>query len=295
MSDMDRLTQSGDPLERAIIRLAGEELQSVLDPYAQIWAKYVVPDRITTGEFVGAVSLEFAASHYTALVRLYNAWGFREAISQTCAESTPEDDGALLLKLQASTAAFWWSLGATVDNLGKALEEFPGSPLKERDAGVRHLSNEIEYVRYLYGRRTQLIHSRIIPIGTVKGYPVSDSRYLDGPHRMALPGETNWKRDFNSPQDLDRFYDDRWKEALKELASAWWKVKSSLDGIKPPKRSATPVEGDKLIAEYFGRVQKPAPPVTTVYASGYVPPPRPLYPDGPGPSGMPPAGGGYPF
>ncbi|WP_422927534.1 hypothetical protein [Singulisphaera sp. PoT] len=286
MSDLDHLTHSGDPLEKAVIRLAGEALQSVLVPYSHIWAKYVLHARIGAGEFVDEFLLKFAASHYTALVRLYNALEFRHSIHNLCAESGPQEDGETLLKLQASTSAFWWSLGAAVDNLGKALEQFPGSTLRGRDAGIELLISSHVYISYIYGRRTQLIHSRVIPIGTDQGYPVSDTRYLDGKHRSTLPAETNWSLDYKSPSDLDASYEGLWNEAVQSLTSAWWAAKTFLDDVKKPQTSNKSLKEVKQISDYFGQLRGHVIQTDTSQSPG-----QSNYLQGPGPSGLYPGGG----
>jgi hypothetical protein len=137
MSELDQLGQSGDPLEQAIVRLAGEELRAVLVPYSQIWTKYVVPNRISQGETVEKVWLRFAASHYTALIRVYNARSFHKEIQRICSQCFDINDGDFLLDQHAATAAFWWSLGSAVDNLGDAIEGIPGCTLKGQDAGKK--------------------------------------------------------------------------------------------------------------------------------------------------------------
>ncbi|MFO0906844.1 MAG: hypothetical protein U0835_00490 [Isosphaeraceae bacterium] len=283
MNDLDQLTLSGDPLEKAIIRLAMDDLQAVLSPYSQIWAKYVVPARIQAGEFVDPFLLKFAASHYTALVRLFNAREFRRSISDLCAQSGPQEDGEVLLKLQASTAAFWWSLGATVDNLGKALEQFPGSTLKKRDAGIELLGKGNDYIDFIYARRTQLIHSRLVPIGTEAGYPVSDPSYLDGKNRSVLPAETNWSEDFNSPVDLDTSYGRWWDEAVRALETAWWASRAFLDDVRKPQQTNKSAAAEKEISEYFEKVRGPVIRTDTSRASWLS-----IDSGGPGASGCPP-------
>jgi hypothetical protein len=218
MTNIELLGKYGDPLERAIVRDSMDELVTILFPYAGIWTRYVEPTRIGTGEILKPDWMTFGSSHYTALVRIHNALGFYKEIGELCALAGDEDDGALLLKLQSRTAAFWWAIGAVVDNLGHALRSFPGSPFKN---GTDDLLFVRAGCKYLYNRRTQLIHSRVVPIGIDTGYAVFDDTYLDGKHREALPASTDWKTEFKNRKDLGEFYDAKWREAKTELASTW--------------------------------------------------------------------------
>ena len=112
------LGKCGDPLERAIVRESSDELGGILLPYSDIWRGYVHPTRLGDGEILRSEWMLFGGSHYTALIRAYNAFGFYKEIIALC-DTRHEDDGALLLGLQSATSGFWWPLGALVDNLAR--------------------------------------------------------------------------------------------------------------------------------------------------------------------------------
>ncbi len=221
------LEAEGDGLERAIYREPRGELLPILDPYSEIWAKYVVPNRTPTGENVTEPWRPFAGNHYSALIRLQNASVFKDRIDET---SCGTCGGKELLAIQADTAAFWWSLGAVIDNLGQAIQNFPGMDLavnpddteeQAQSRGKKYLCNVVSELGFIYDRRTQQIHSRIIPIGTIGGYPCVNKRYLDLPRRENLPKYTDWQEAYDNPKDLAREYDEQWQNALKAMLKAW--------------------------------------------------------------------------
>ncbi len=218
MTNIEMLGKYGDPLERAIVRDDLSELITILLPYADIWRRYVEPTRVGTGEVLKSEWMTFGGSHYTALIRVHHALGFHKEIGELCSQAGNEEDGTLLLKLQSSSAAFWWAIGAVVDNLGHALKWFPKSTFEN---GTDDLLRLRPGCKYLYNRRTQLIHSRVVPIGIDTGYAVFDDAYLDGKHREALPASTDWKSEFKNRKDLGEFYDAKWQEAKTELAGTW--------------------------------------------------------------------------
>ncbi|MGA2703062.1 MAG: hypothetical protein ABSH35_18445 [Isosphaeraceae bacterium] len=236
MTNIEMLGKLGDPLERAIVRESGDELSGILPPYSDIWKDYVCPNRLGTGETLKPEWTLFGGSHYTALIRAHNALGFHKEIISLCERGGSEDDGALLLRLQSATSGFWWSLGALVDNLGQAIEQFPGSTIeKGRDGGANRLKTEKPYLKYLYQRRTQLIHSRVVPIAIDTGFATFDYGYLDGTRREALPASTEWKSEFHTRDELSEFYTAKWLETKTELASAWHSVRRILDGFAAKK------------------------------------------------------------
>jgi hypothetical protein len=218
MTNIEVLARFGDPLERAVVRDAHDELVTALLPYADIWKNYVATGRIGSGEILKPEWMLFGGNHYTALIRLHNALGFYQEICALSLHAGESDDGALLLKLQSATTAFWWSLGTVVDNLGHSLKYFPGSTFIN---GTDDLVKIRPGCKYFYNRRTQLIHSRVVPIGIDTGYAVFDDGYLDGKHREALPASTEWKAEFENWKDLGEFYGAIWNEAKAELAGAW--------------------------------------------------------------------------
>ncbi len=226
------LQQRGDDLESAIIGDGAGALASIIAPYAAIWRHHVLPNRIRIGNFATNKYARFASSHYSALIRLHNALRFKNLIVEKC--SVYESGGNDQLELHAHTAGFWWSLGACLDNLGHAISDFPGSTIKDgegKDAGRTHLCLKMPFLGYLYDRRTQQIHSRIVPIGAKDDYPLFSYDYLDAKDRDNLPASTEWKDNFSTPQGLAEFYEERWAEAVREFTNGWCYLRTLLDSF----------------------------------------------------------------
>ena len=95
-------------------------------------------------------------------------------------------------------------------------------------------------MKYLYDRRTQLIHSRIVPIAIENGSIVFDYGYLDDAkkeRRELLPEATEWKSEFRTRDELAQFYRDRWAETKTELANAWHFVRKTVDSYAASKHA----------------------------------------------------------
>ena len=131
MTNVEILGTYGDQIERAIVRESSNEMASFLAPYSDIWKSYVMPFRVGRGEVLRPEWLPFGGSHYSALVRVHNVLTFYNEIELLHDQGQEGENGHLMLKLQACTGAFWWSLGSAVDNLGHALRLFPGSTFTE--------------------------------------------------------------------------------------------------------------------------------------------------------------------
>jgi hypothetical protein len=223
------LSKYGDALERAIIEEARDDLLLILQPYAHVWVNHVLPKRVN-GD-VCRITPEwspFAARHYTALVRTYNAWSALRRLNQLCdAEGLP-DYGALLVNVQDLCAGFWWNLGAAIDNFCQSL---PSSPIRElKSKNIDYFRARSSELRYTYSRRTQFIHAPIVPLGVEHGTPAFNFYHLDNDDHDPdnLDENTDWEITNHSAQDLS-FYDRSWDQFLKCLSEAWWHLSSLLE------------------------------------------------------------------
>ena len=280
------LQRRGDDLERAIIGDGAGPLASVVAPYASIWWRYVLPNRIGIGNFATNEYARFAGSHYSALIRLHNALKFKDKIIDLCADYQSGGDDQL--ELHANTGGFWWSLGSCVDNLGHAISEFPGSTIVDsegKEAGKNHICDRFQFLAYAYSRRTQQIHSRILPIGAKDDYPLFSYEYLDGKDRTNLPASTDWKDEFSTPQRLAEFYEDRWAEAVKEFTNTWCYLLNLLNGFSKEKKD----EQSKRLNEAYpmmdeaGRHPALATPTASAFCDERLARSVPIFPEPPPP------------
>jgi len=82
---VDLMARWGDTLER---RIAQEyaELAPVLNPYASVWAAHIAPrrDRHNPTCLSDPDWVSFCASHYTAIVRVFQAWEKLRTLRSCC-------------------------------------------------------------------------------------------------------------------------------------------------------------------------------------------------------------------
>ena len=192
-----------------------------------------------------------------------------------CAAEVGENQGALLHSIQQSCSGFWWNIGSAIDNLGRAFTDCPVTRLKED--GKDHICGKHPFLDYCYNRRTQFIHSRIVPVGIDGGMPFFHFQFLgtDWPHLENVPKYADWDAQFTRQQLLDDFYVKTWDELLRHLANAWWYLDHSLkewDQDRPQPRGVEAIE-----TTHFDR----APPTVQMGNSGYVPPSNIVLPDPP--------------
>jgi hypothetical protein len=244
------LLQAGDPLEK-LVCANSEPLLPVLSPYAYIWVHYVLPRRVGDGAFVQEPWLPFAGSHYTALIRLHHALEEKQRIVALCRDAEKVagrqptgSDYKLLLDVHARCASFWENLGSTVDNFfhawgdaKKALNQRV-KPVKGEEnepvSGKTVSEKEYPKLAYAYYRRTQFIHSRLIPKRLEDGMIVFNSHHYDDE-------TTKWKQELETDENIDAQICRNWDEVLTELSTAWYKFAAWLaaNDVAPTKIEVT--------------------------------------------------------
>jgi hypothetical protein len=203
------LNQVGDPIERHITQYA-EHVSNVLFPYAGIWVDHILVRR-KPGDpsFVGDDWMLFAGSHYTALIRVFQAFGKHREILRCCdAFGQGNTDPGLLLKVHDAVAGFWEHIGSAIDNLALCFEDAPCISMREGD-GRKHIQQRYPVLGQDYNRRTQFIHSRLIPKGwqaesSISTFGSSIARAPTGGNRpsvkkssrciIATAGLSSWRR-----------------------------------------------------------------------------------------------------
>lgn len=178
--------------------------------------------------------MQFGGAHYTAIIRVYHAWQDANNVRGLCPIDDRCIDGHLLHELHRMCSSFWWNLGSAIDNLGKALEDAP--PIKEKD-GKAYLATRYPQLSYAYDRRTQVIHSRLIPIGVDGGIPFF---FLE---HVGAAKYTDWNVNVTQQTILQDFYEDFWCKFLAELTNVWWHVFSLMqtrDVNRPNLQMVTP-------------------------------------------------------
>jgi hypothetical protein len=194
--------------------------------------------------------MDFAGSHYTALIRMYLAYKAVDRLRIVCDQEMPQDPGDTLLEIQCLTAAYWWNVGSAIDNLGAAFADAPCTELK-KGTGGKMIKKDYPDVATAYDRRTQFIHSRIVPIGVDGGMPYFHFKYLESEIENApdLPKYTDWTMEYRGRRELvDDFYNEHWRTFLPTMSAIWYRLANWLRdedrdvSVKPvpPARPAEP-------------------------------------------------------
>ena len=67
------LAKCGDPLEQEICRYV-DQLRIVLQPYSEVWLNHIVVRRVDDNSRVEEAWINFAGSHYNAILRVFHAY-----------------------------------------------------------------------------------------------------------------------------------------------------------------------------------------------------------------------------
>jgi hypothetical protein len=260
--NLARLEKDGDPLEILICQ-ARDQLFPVLSPYARVWAQHVFPRRVGDGSLLVDEWMPFGSDHYTALIRLHHAYCAKGRLLALCkkAEEVKDrkptaDDYALLLHVHATCAAFWENLGSAIDNFAHVWDDArrillgnaknPGTTEGDEPIAFKGISaDRYPLLNYAYDRRTQFIHSALVPKRFVDGMVVFNLRHYDDK-------ATDWLPETEVIEAVDAQIVKEWEAVLKELGLAWERLFSWLQS-KDKKRPEAKVE--QLRAEAFASIR----------------------------------------
>ena len=213
------LARSGDPLEREICRSV-DDLRLVLQPYSEIWFNHVFVRRVGDGSRVADEWMNFAGSHYSAIMRVYHALTMLRNLNDLAIAEVPEaETGAYLLKVHRQWASYWEHIGSAIDNLALAFEDSV-PPVINKD-GREELMRKYEGIAYAYNRRTQFIHSRIVPAVIRDGLVQFRIRTAERAHRHLEPKESRWDFPYDRELVLGDVLPSEWKNFLGAMTDAW--------------------------------------------------------------------------
>lgn len=232
------LQEKGDPLE-IVISQCRDALFPVLSPYARIWCNHIIHRRVGDGSRLVDEWMAFGSDHYTSLIRLYHAFSAKESLLNQCKRAEAckgreltSDDYTLLLEVHATCAAFWENLGSTVDNLAHAWDDArrillgnakkPGATEDDEQFSFKAISRErYSMLNYAYDRRTQFIHSALVPKRLEDGIIAFNLRHYDSER-------TDWLTGADECEFVEKKISDDWTAVLKELGQAWERLFSWL-------------------------------------------------------------------
>jgi len=170
--------------------------------------------------------MNFGGSHYTAINRFYHAWQHVNLLRSCCEAEIDMHDGDTLHVLQEACSGFWWNLGSAVDNLGLALTDAPVTPRK--DKGKEYFTLKYPQLNYVYDRRTQFIHSRIVPLTVDGGMVCFHGEHLSASRPELVAKYTDWDGAYTRQELAQDFYVQTWRSFLTEMGNAWWHLHSLL-------------------------------------------------------------------
>lgn len=264
------LGDKGDPLERVIV-LSRDKLHNVLDPYSGIWGDHIFGRRLQGNQAqVDSDWMDFAGSHYTALVRVYQAHLKLESIERLVRVLSDGDNKAItLIELHDATAGFWEHIGSSIDNLCACWMDAP--PLQVERAKETIVAVDGSRLDWMYDRRSQFIHSRIVPNGVIDGAPFFNIRHFDKKN-------TDWKSKYVQDELVGDTYPNLWKEFIGLMGVQWEKLRSRLRDRdkRAPKIDATKKKSSfdvsKLKISDIQIPGGPVPPSTTEWDYLDIPP-----------------------
>lgn len=230
--ELDVLKKYGDPLEQFIYHDL-DDLNLVLNPYANIWYHHVCERRLVGGAFLVEAWQPFGSHHYTALVRLHHAFTARTKILELCEKPIDDGDYATLLDVHSALTTFWENIGATIDNLldaktcakralGHKIPKRKDQPENTEDCkcktehkvGRTISSATEEKLAYAFQRRTQYIHSILVPKTIRDGEIVFDLQHYKDE-------VTDWSNQSKDIDDLTSRISKDWEEILSCLSNNW--------------------------------------------------------------------------
>ncbi len=159
-----RIQVSGDILEQKFF--ADEEFAKSFDLYPLIWKRHVLPLRKPNSFQLDTDHLhaEFAARHYTTIVRCWMAYTANKDIASHCEAACAEPSVENQLRLHRLLFEFYCSLGAAIDNMEYCYASHPISCVDEFTS-IRKNTTKLhpDTLDWLYDRRTQFIHHTLVP------------------------------------------------------------------------------------------------------------------------------------
>lgn len=248
------LEKYGDPLEQEICRHV-DQLRVVLQPYTEVWFNHIVVRRIKDNSCVEEAWMNFAGSHYSAILRVFHAYRSLNVLNNYALREVTKDDlGVFLLDVHREWASFWENIGSAIDNLALAFQDSIPPMIKDDARDV--LTDKYEDLGYAYDRRTQFIHSRIVPASSRDGLLTFRVRTTDRTHRHLEPKETNWDLPYDKELAIGDVLPEEWNKFLVAMSNAWYWLVSELrskDQSRPkaveksfPNRS--PAESQRTLA-----------------------------------------------
>ncbi len=265
----DVLEALGDPVEKSIARRTNDGFRGIdvlVVPYATIWSEDILPRRLPDDKSrVENGWMNFAGSHYSAIIKVYSAAKALDRIAAMCQVEAEPYDGDFLLELHEKCDQFWRDMGSAIDNLGACFTWAP--VVKEKEPGKDYLCgrDKTDVLRFIYDRRTQYIHSRVVPVGATAAGVTFRFEQIEGltGNYANSPKSTDWEQVFTKERLLDDYCLAVWEKFRTSMSDAWWHLHARFRQGEPnPPKPAYEVVSTVEITEIpviGGRLEIPAP------------------------------------
>ncbi len=241
------LAKSGDPVEKEICKYV-DDLRIVLQPYSEVWFNHVMIRREGDNSRVEKDWMNFAGSHYSALLRVYHAFKALRKLNDYAVSEVPSDQvGAFLLNVHEEWANFWEHIGSAIDNFALACEDSVPPVIKDDAREV--LMKDHEDIAYAYNRRTQFIHSRIVPATVRDGIVTFRVRIEERRHRHLEPKESRWDLPYDKELALGDILPKEWEVFLKAMENKWYWLLSRLRDLDEGRLKVMQVRFDGISSE----------------------------------------------
>lgn len=251
------LARSGDPIEKEICKHV-DALRLVLQPYSEVWFNHVMLRREGDNSRVEKDWMNFAGSHYSALLRVYHAWKALQKLNEYAAHEVPADRvGAFLLDVHQEWAAFWEHIGSAIDNLALACQDSVPPVIKDDAREV--LMKGDDQINYAYNRRTQFIHSRIVPATIHEGIVTFRIRIAEQRHRHLEPKESRWDLPYDQELVLGDVLPKEWDIFLRAMEKNWYWLLSRLRDVDEGRSKIMKVKFHGISSEDLRKVVLNAP------------------------------------
>lgn len=220
------LAHSGDPIEQEICKYE-DQLRLVLQPYSEVWFNHVMIRREGDNSIVEKDWMNFAGANYSALVRVFHAWSALQRLNKYALQEVPAAKvGGFLLHVHEDWANFWEHIGSAIDNLALACQTSVPPVIKDDAREV--LMKRDDDICYAYNRRTQFIHSRIVP-ATIRDDIVTFRIRLEEQRcRHLEPKESRWDLPYDKELALGDVLPKEWEIFLKAMEKNWFWLLSRL-------------------------------------------------------------------
>jgi hypothetical protein len=180
--------------------------------------------------------------------------------------------GRILLDIHREWASFWEHIGSTIDNLGLAFQD--SMPPIIKGVGREELMRKYPNIAYAYNRRTQFIHSRIVPAKVENNLVQFRARITDRRDRLNEPKFSAWDQPYDSDYVLGDILESEWDIFIKVMTDAWWWLRNELMEkdlkAKDLRKKITKEDPRRQVQELYVAIPHEGTPISNIEMPRYI-------------------------